>query len=516
MKKNTLFLSFIICFNTIINAQDHNLTSASLKEQAYISLNNGKYTEARSLYKKACEGFAARGDYLNAVECGLKADSLYVKEYFFKEAFELCRNMDAIILKGEEKENKKLFDLRLLIVKERLRIYMILKNAERAKEQLAIMDEISRQAKNETMNETILNAKANYYFTFGSVAQGINYYDQLINFYHQKGDTEKVAECLKNIATLAEKSNNASLATGIYKQYITWNDSLNRIAATNKLIEIKQIHDETQNLLKKKEDDLSSKQRVIVTLCVLIIILIAALSISIIILLRFVAIIKKQKNNVKIIGEYSQSKSRLLQNISTLMAPALDLLAAYTAKQISGEANQQEKISTQIDSLRRFYNDIQELSLLENSLDEPYELINYDVTKLCKDVANKARPHVKQGVDFQVNAFKIEIKMNPEQLDRILTHLLKNAAFHTETGKISLDFKKKGAHIHEFIVTDTGCGIPEELRENIFKPFTEIKDLTKGDGLGLPICSLIAKKMNGELTLNMTKTGSQFVLKLYT
>jgi signal transduction histidine kinase len=515
MKKITLFISFIICFNTITNAQDNNLTSASLKEQAYRSLNNGKYIEARSLYKKAYEGFAAQGDYLNAVECGLKTDSLYVKEYFFKEAFEICRNLDAVILKGEEKENKKLFDLRLLIVKERLRIYMILKNTERAKEQLAIMDEINRQANNETINETILNEKANYYFTFGPMAQGISYYDQLINFYNQKGDTEKVIECLKNMVTLAEKSNNASLAIGIYKQYTAWTDSLNTIATTNKLTEIKQKYDDTQNLLKEKEDSLSSKQHIIATLCVLLVILIAALSISIIILLHFAAIIKKQKNNIKTAGEYSQSKSRFLQNISTQMAPTLDLLT-QTSKQISGEADLQKKISTQIDSLRHFYNDIQELSLLENSLNEPYELMNYDVKTLCEDITNKVRPHVKQGVDFQVNAFKIEIKMNPEQLGRILTHLLKNAAFHTEIGKISLEFKKKGAHIHEFIVTDTGSGIPEGLRENLFKPFTEIKDLTKGDGLGLPICSLIAKKMNGELTLNITKTGSQFVLKLNT
>ncbi len=515
MKKIALLISFIICFNTIINAQDNNSTSASLKEQAYRSLNSGKYIEARSLYKKAHEGFAAQGDYLNAVECGLKTDSLYVKENFFKEAFELCRNMDAIILKGEEKEKKKLFDLRLLITKERLRIYMILKNTERAKEQLAIMDEISRQANNEAINETILNTKANYYFTFGPITQGISYYEQLIDFYNQKGDTEKATESLKNMVKLAEKSNSASLAIGIYKQYTTWTDSLNTIATTNKLTEIKQKYDDSQNLLKEKEDSLSSKQRIIAALCVLLVILIAALSISIIILLRFIAITKKQKKNIKIAGEYNQAKSRFLQNISTQMAPALDSLT-YTTKQISGDTNQQEKISTQIDSLRYFFNDIQELSLLENSLDEPYELINYDVKTLCEDITNKVTPYVKQGVDLHVNTFKTEIKMNPEQLGRILTHLLKNAAFHTETGKISLEFKKKGVHIHEFIITDTGCGIPEELRENLFKPFTEIKDITKGDGLGLPICSLIAKKMNAELTLNATKTGSQFVLKLHT
>ena len=102
-------------------------------------------------------------------------------------------------------------------------------------------------------------------------------------------------------------------------------------------------------------------------------------------------------------------------------------------------------------------------------------------------------------------------------MERILVHLLENAAEYTPTGgKIWLDFKKRGAHTHQFIISDTGCGIPEEQREEIFKPFTEVKDLTQGDGLGLPICSLIATKMNGNLTLDSSYTkGARFILELH-
>ena len=111
----------------------------------------------------------------------------------------------------------------------------------------------------------------------------------------------------------------------------------------------------------------------------------------------------------------------------------------------------------------------------------------------------------------------MNVKINPEQLERILLHLLENAAEYTPAGgKIWLDFKKRGAHTHQFIVSDTGCGVPEEQRENIFKPFTEVKDLTLGDGLGLPICSLIATKMNGSLTLDTGYSkGARFVLELH-
>lgn len=92
----------------------------------------------------------------------------------------------------------------------------------------------------------------------------------------------------------------------------------------------------------------------------------------------------------------------------------------------------------------------------------------------------------------------------------------KRRRVHPCRRKIWLDFKKRGAHTHQFIISDTGCGIPEEQRENIFKPFTEVKDLTQGDGLGLPICSLIATKMNGSLTLDTGYAkGARFVLELH-
>ena len=86
---------------------------------------------------------------------------------------------------------------------------------------------------------------------------------------------------------------------------------------------------------------------------------------------------------------------------------------------------------------------------------------------------------------------------------------------HTESGKITLEFKKRSAHSGQFIVTDTGTGIPEEKRANLFKPFAEVQDLTKGDGLGLPTCSLIAYKLNGTLRLDEEyKKGTRFVLEL--
>lgn len=127
----------------------------------------------------------------------------------------------------------------------------------------------------------------------------------------------------------------------------------------------------------------------------------------------------------------------------------------------------------------------------------------------------KIQDKVQPEVETIVDAPQLEIKTNAEQLEKILIHLLTNAAIYTSSGKIRLEFKRKGAHLCQFIVTDNGPGIPEEQKEDLFKPFTRSQDLAEGDGLGLPICALIANKMNGNLTIDREyKKGCRFILAL--
>ena len=46
-------------------------------------------------------------------------------------------------------------------------------------------------------------------------------------------------------------------------------------------------------------------------------------------------------------------------------------------------------------------------------------------------------------------------------------------------------------------MTDTGPGIPADLREEVFGRFVKLDPFSQGTGLGLPICRLIAVKLGG-------------------
>ena len=381
-------------------------------------------------------------------------------------------------------------------------MYISLKNPAQAKNQLDKLEEIASLAKNDSLMEVLLYTKANYYYTFNQNTQGDACFRKLISQYKEKKDYDKVSDCYKTLIGIARKANNAPLMERTYESYIVWTDSVKALTAQDELNVLKRKYDESLQTIQDKDSTLSAKQYIIIGLCVLAAILAAVLIFGAIVLLRFIVLTRKQKKAIGIANEHNELKTKFIQNISAQMEPTLDTLDAS----LPG-----------VKALHTFSNHIQELSELENTLSEPYEMQEKNISAFCEAIMDKIKGKTREDVSLAVNAPKLNVKINPEQLERILLHLLENAAEYTPAGgKIWLDFKKRGAHTHQFIVSDTGCGVPEEQRENIFKPFTEVKDLTLGDGLGLPICSLIATKMNGSLTLDTGYSkGARFVLELH-
>ena len=112
----------------------------------------------------------------------------------------------------------------------------------------------------------------------------------------------------------------------------------------------------------------------------------------------------------------------------------------------------------------------------------------------------------------------IEVQADPEQLDRILVNLLKNAREAIEatgrtSGGVRLSAEPGPAGVW-VLVSDDGPGVPERLRERLFQPFAG-SGRPGGAGLGLAIARELARAHGGDLTLKMSgPQGSTFVLSL--
>lgn len=513
MKFSILTIILSICFNVLSFAQEATNRAEDLQAQAQKNIEQKEYTKARYLFMQAYHAFAAQANYKEATACATQVSMLYHRENYYKEAFDICRAAEALVLAGEQQQKKNFYDLRFTIAKERLNLYTKLKNGVQAKIQLNHMEEMARQAGSGLLREELLYAEAGYYYTFGQHAEGDASFRKLIAEYKVKKEYDKISECYQNLIAIARNANNAALVDRTYGQLILWTDSVKALTAQDELNVLKRKYDDSQQMVQEKEDSLTAKQYLIMGLCALVVILLVVLAFLGILLLRLSATVRKQKKRICIANEHNELKTQFIHNISMQMEPSLATLTA-SANRLSGA----QEMVTQIEALRGFSAHIQELSSLENSLTELYEMSTINnINTFCEELMERQRGNLHPNVSGVVAVPKLAVKTNTEQLERILTHLLRNAAEQTEEGRVILDFKKRGAHTHQFIVTDTGVGIPAEQQENLFKPFAAIHDLTQGDGLGLPICALIATKLNGSLTLDTSYTkGSRFVLELHT
>jgi|WetSurMetagenome_2_1015567.scaffolds.fasta_scaffold00023_87 signal transduction histidine kinase len=104
---------------------------------------------------------------------------------------------------------------------------------------------------------------------------------------------------------------------------------------------------------------------------------------------------------------------------------------------------------------------------------------------------------------------------NPGELNQVFMNLLINAAQAIEDhGKISIETYQDGQSIF-IVISDTGCGIPEDKLDTIFEPFFTTKEAGKGTGLGLSIVYDIIKKHAGEITVeSRVGKGSRFTVRL--
>ena len=474
----------------------------NLKLQAEQALEKKEYIKARFNYLQAYQAYIENKQYDLAGACCAQCGALYSRESLYKEAFDLFHDADILLAKIERTEGKNLATARYPIVKERLRIYIKVRGTERANDYMKRLADLAKRANNDSLSNDLLLVRANYFFTFGKNKQGDETINELIGRYQSDKSYDKIKECYTTLIDVARQSGNATLLARTYDKYIAWSDSVNALQANQEYAKLKAQYGESLNTIEEKEHSLTSKQYIIIALGLLIAILAGALVIGAVILLRFILLTRKQKRAIDMANENNEQKSHFILNIAAQMEPTLDTLPAN----LPG-----------VQALREFLGHIQELSELEQSLSVPYEMEDKSVNTFCEELAAKVNDSLKADVALVVSAPKMKAKIAPEPLEKVLLHLLNNAALYTpEGGKIWLDYKKRGAHTHQFTVSDTGCGIEEEKRENLFKPFTEIKDLNEGDGLGLPICALMAMKMNGTLSIDPTFTkGTRFVLELH-
>jgi NtrC-family two-component system sensor histidine kinase KinB len=154
-----------------------------------------------------------------------------------------------------------------------------------------------------------------------------------------------------------------------------------------------------------------------------------------------------------------------------------------------------------------------------------------DVGSLVEQVARMFRPRYQDAeVVLRVaqDAPVAAIQGDPARLKVVFVNLLSNALKYTPRGgEVTVRLASRqnaaagGKSKLQITVTDTGPGIPPEMRERVFEKFFRVEDQhadgpkgVRGTGIGLYLCREIIKAHGGNISCQASERGTQIAISL--
>jgi signal transduction histidine kinase len=210
-------------------------------------------------------------------------------------------------------------------------------------------------------------------------------------------------------------------------------------------------------------------------------------------------------------------KSAFLDNMSHEIRTPLNAIIGFAHLLTQSEDADEKEMFKQVieqnsDQLLQLVGDILELSRLESG-DLEIKVEDVDVNGVMEDMYQQFMQKNKNEdvtLVYQPRDQECVMRSSRSRIEQVMRQLLSNALKFTAKGVVELGFENRGDWVY-FYVSDTGCGVPEEQREEIFQRFVKLNSFKPGTGLGLPICSRVVTAMGGEIGVKANREqGSIF------
>ena len=289
--------------------------------------------------------------------------------------------------------------------------------------------------------------------------------------------------------------------------------------------------DEQHALFKIEEMESEKRQHRILMACVIG-------GVIIVLLIAFILYRRRENRKLRRLNEQLQHanqkaeestrmKMEFIKNISHEIRTPLNVLNGFTqiitAPGMEMDDNTKDSIRERIrnntDRVTELVNKMLELSDAESQtfiecLDNvtPLDVI----TEAALHAHMDKQTHINFHQNIEPEARGITVHTNRKQLIRILTLLLYNAIKFTPKGDVTVRVScTPDQHNVQFIVEDTGIGIPQQEAEHIFEEFVQLNEYVDGTGIGLTVARRIARRLGGDITLDTAYTeGARFVVNL--
>lgn len=204
--------------------------------------------------------------------------------------------------------------------------------------------------------------------------------------------------------------------------------------------------------------------------------------------------------------ESDRLKSAFLANMSHEIRTPLNAIVGFSS--LLAETDEAELrhvymslVQENNELLLNLISDILDISKIEAGM---IDLVmgRVDVPQLCREViatfSHKKRDSAVE-LRFDENSPQIVIDADKNRIVQVLSNFLTNALKFTTKGSIILSYSLEDENQVRFCVTDTGKGIPDEQKHEIFNRFVKLDSFVQGAGLGLSICQSLVKRMGGKI-----------------
>lgn len=227
----------------------------------------------------------------------------------------------------------------------------------------------------------------------------------------------------------------------------------------------------------------------------------------------------------------NRAKSEFLANLSHEIRTPMNGIMGFCSLLLDAQLSAEHKEWVEIirangENLLELINQILDLSKIESGRVE-LDSISFSLPDLLEAALDLFAPRLfdkKLELSFSLDEeVPLWLVGDPGRLRQIVLNLLGNAVKFTREGVVDVRVsrlaagsgKEKGRVPLLFAVADTGIGIPEDRREEIFHPFTQVDAKTTrkfgGTGLGLSIARSLSELMGGRMSLeSAVGTGSTF------
>lgn len=215
------------------------------------------------------------------------------------------------------------------------------------------------------------------------------------------------------------------------------------------------------------------------------------------------------------LGTWKEAAQKIAHEIKNPLTP-IQLFSEHIKKKIEEKKFDAEELKSSVNAILEEVNHLRGMvdsfsQFARMPLPSPQKMDLKELFFQLKELYDNLHPNLK--IEVIIPSDFPEISADKELLRRALVNLIDNAVEAIKfEGSVILKAEIVENNILIFVI-DEGEGIPENIKENIFKPYVSTKG--RGSGMGLSIVDRIVKDHRGKISFeDNTPKGTKFIISI--